>query len=791
MNIKTDHCHSSTVHGNKIRNPMETDEEMTTTTTPTTTTNTTTTTISAPGKALLAGGYLVLESPNPGLVIATNSCFHVTIAHRPHYVPPTPTIPNTTTTTSTTPALSLCDGTATQTNGLPSPTSIPIPVDVGLAVNNTTTSTKHSSSFRYCPLDVYSPQFHEVYTYWLRIYCATTAGDDDGDGRDQGDGRCTADDVDAGGATSDGGANDDPDRRPLVQLVPRYRTQATNSYVEKTIVLAMSFTLLHPSMNSTTSSSASKSTSPSAQQPQQSQLIMDQLFRTYPPKDSDNHQQQPQQSLAIKLRADNDFYSPIPHLDDRNLSYLPKNVSSLPPFIPCPITTTTTNEQEDNGGAEPAAKVVTIHKTGLGSSAALVTSLVAAILSHFQITTLPSSPNNDHPPTTTNTFTSTTTESSSSQQSKSKQMIHNLAQISHSIAQGKIGSGFDVSAAVHGTHVYKRFDPNHIRVLMDDLTSQFLTAPTTMSGGDGGVGMEVRRDVARRLYDCVTGDGWDATADPLCLPKGVELMMADVCGGSESPSMAKKVLAWKKARTTALKKSNHNEMTDSTMKNATTNEEEVDDDDEWKKLEQLNENLRGLFEDAASTMKDVDIANVKSLQRFRLDDVSTVVESNDKNHIEQYNIVLPTLKAIRQTIRKARTHLKRMGLAANVPIEPDEQSRLADATMDLPGVIAAGVPGAGGYDALFVLYIEGVDTNNDDDDDDAGDKRQKIGEGSRSSSRSSRNTTSTVRDQIGQLWLEWCEKERKEGRRGLVCPLACKSAGFGGMHGLHQSNLQW
>ena len=36
-------------------------------------------------------------------------------------------------------------------------------------------------------------------------------------------------------------------------------------------------------------------------------------------------------------------------------------------------------------------------------------------------------------------------------------LIHNLAQYVHSLAQGKVGSGFDVSAAIYGSHVYRRF----------------------------------------------------------------------------------------------------------------------------------------------------------------------------------------------------------------------------------------------------------------------------------------------------------------------------------------------
>jgi phosphomevalonate kinase len=59
---------------------------------------------------------------------------------------------------------------------------------------------------------------------------------------------------------------------------------------------------------------------------------------------------------------------------------------------------------------------------GLGSSAALVTSLCAAILHHLRVSDI------------------TTPQGS--------QLLHNVAQIAHCAAQGKIGSGFDVSCAV-------------------------------------------------------------------------------------------------------------------------------------------------------------------------------------------------------------------------------------------------------------------------------------------------------------------------------------------------------
>lgn len=87
-----------------------------------------------------------------------------------------------------------------------------------------------------------------------------------------------------------------------------------------------------------------------------------------------------------------------------------------------------------------------VHKTGLGSSAALITSLVSGLLLHFS--TIPST-------------------SLSGESSDGRLLANNLAQYVHCLAQGKVGSGFDVSAAVFGSHLYTRFNPTVLHGLMN------------------------------------------------------------------------------------------------------------------------------------------------------------------------------------------------------------------------------------------------------------------------------------------------------------------------------------
>ena len=106
-----------------------------------------------------------------------------------------------------------------------------------------------------------------------------------------------------------------------------------------------------------------------------------------------------------------------------------ENLNKIPPFAPLDV---------------PISQV---NKTGLGSSAALITSLTAALLVHFGVIT-PESITGDG-------------------DEGSRRLAHNLAQFVHCLAQGKVGSGFDVSAAVFGSQVYTRFDPKVIQPLLD------------------------------------------------------------------------------------------------------------------------------------------------------------------------------------------------------------------------------------------------------------------------------------------------------------------------------------
>lgn len=126
-------------------------------------------------------------------------------------------------------------------------------------------------------------------------------------------------------------------------------------------------------------------------------------------------------------------------LAELNLPKTAASLTQLPHFMP---TGTTLKD---------------VHKTGLGSSAALITSLVSALLFHLHVI-------------------SQTSFGESQDQSPSKEpysgiegkkLAHNLAQFIHCLAQGKIGSGFDIAAAVFGSQIYTRFNPEVIQAFME------------------------------------------------------------------------------------------------------------------------------------------------------------------------------------------------------------------------------------------------------------------------------------------------------------------------------------
>ncbi|RKP19202.1 hypothetical protein ROZALSC1DRAFT_29174 [Rozella allomycis CSF55] len=201
-----------------------------------------------------------------------------------------------------------------------------------------------------------------------------------------------------------------------------------------------------------------------------------------------------------------------------------------------------------------------------------------------------------------------------------------------SLAQGKLGSGFDVAAAHYGPLLFKSCISLK-NIALNDLTKSWA--------------YENSEEFKDMLFD------W---------PKPLSIVMGDVSGGSSSPSMAKSVIAYNNSN-------------------------------EWVELEKRNDVTIDLFKKLLKCWRKEkqfhSFCENFSLGRFDL--------------CPEYFVDL--INALKKGFQDIRIALKRLGELANVPIEPDEQSERLDSIFEIDGVLGAGVPGAGGYDAIFAIAM--------------------------------------------------------------------------------------
>lgn len=364
--------------------------------------------------------------------------------------------------------------------------------------------------------------------------------------------------------------------------------------------------------------------------------------------------------LEVNVLADNDFYS---QRNQDGSAPSAENLMKIPPF------------KAQN------TSIRNVHKTGLGSSAAMTTSLVGALLVQLGVV---------HADPSTGGIAG----------DEALALVHNTAQLAHCAAQGKVGSGFDVSAAVWGSQLYRRFDKAAIQGLLDvgesvgvegdeadsllsnqlDL-SQFLDPrnpawqPSPLQTGKQGGSNPT---AVEGLASVGTGQGTIiARPAPLELPPFVEMMLADVDAGSNTPSMVGKILEWRKANP------------------------------EW--AQQMWTILAAGNQTLADGLLALRLAHAQNppeyLEAIRLAS-QHFSKDWDKVSKEHPSTTMTLLIEVRNAMRSIQGGMRALGRQAGVPVEPDQMGNVIKASIDgAHAVLGGGVPGAGGYDALFVLYL--------------------------------------------------------------------------------------
>jgi phosphomevalonate kinase len=322
----------------------------------------------------------------------------------------------------------------------------------------------------------------------------------------------------------------------------------------------------------------------------------------------------PAHCLEVELLADNDFYSQQSELRRLGQPYTPAALAALPACLPLPR------------GADGKVEVA---KTGLGSSAAMATALVCSVVCML------------------------VPELSAGDDKAVLEALHAMAQLAHNVMQGKIGSGFDVCAAVHGSMQYVRYDAGVLGAAM-------------------ALAREHGAPPAPELLAAACG-ALNHQALPLQLPRRVSLLCGDVCGGSETPSMSRQILAWKERATGS----------------ADAAERAL-----WPGLLAANDRVAAALAALAAWSECDPAAYDAALDRLAAEGW------------QQPAPLARQLADLRAAFAEVRATLRAVGAKAQVPVEPPEQTQLCDATEALPGVLMCGVPGAGGFDAVFALVVD-------------------------------------------------------------------------------------
>ncbi|CCE63894.1 hypothetical protein TPHA_0G00580 [Tetrapisispora phaffii CBS 4417] len=271
--------------------------------------------------------------------------------------------------------------------------------------------------------------------------------------------------------------------------------------------------------------------------------------------------------------------------------------------------------------------ITEVPKTGLGSSAGLVTVVTTALISVF---------NNSLDVTS----------------AKDLNQIHNLTQVAHCQAQGKVGSGFDVAAATYGSIVYRRF----VQELITNL-------PETFQGDD-------LKDYQEALTKLVDNTDWGIKNDVIRLPHGLRLIMGDVNSGSETPKLVAKVKQWYESN---LPRSL-----------------EI-----YTKIDEGNRNFIKFITEL-NELHDNDETKYKALIK--------TLETDHENVMSH-----PEFANIKNAVSVIRENFRLITKESGADIEPEVQTQLLDKCLTLKGVLTGMVPGAGGYDAISLLTT--VDTD--------------------------------------------------------------------------------
>jgi phosphomevalonate kinase len=376
-------------------------------------------------------------------------------------------------------------------------------------------------------------------------------------------------------------------------------------------------------------------------------------------------------AMRIALRASNDFYQQ--HLKENGGEDGVEALRKLPPS--CPLAAAGGAQKQKGNGHRAASVGAAAATHGFGSAGAMTMSFVAALvvtLEHLQ----PANPRSRVVPT------------------KTVELIHRIAQVAHSLARGRVCSGFDVFASAYGTCAFSRIPAAKVEAAVEQKALGFHSGqqPTSM--------------LPATIFSAVSenaGDEWAPRPGAFqMLPRKVNLLLASVARRTDPDAATAtarssagttcrvdKIFEWRKTAASGDAAAKH---------------------DAWEKLAASNAAFVAALEallDAAEEdagAYEVGWKRAASLPGSKWAAAGRPVKGN-RPEDEDGKRTLSLFAAAFEAATACRAHLREVGKAAGVEVETAEVTALLDATLKLPGVLAVGCPGGSGPDVIFALVV--------------------------------------------------------------------------------------
>ncbi|CAI2363568.1 unnamed protein product [Moneuplotes crassus] len=239
--------------------------------------------------------------------------------------------------------------------------------------------------------------------------------------------------------------------------------------------------------------------------------------------------------------------------------------------------------------------------------------------------------------------------------------VHILAQIANSVCAKKIGSGFDIAAATYGHLVFKRYNTK------EDL-------PQIIEGIDAIIENNSGESIEANFKNF--SENFSFVPVRFEIPKYFNLCMVCTSSGSDTRVMVKNLMQWSR------------EHPDPEHENKDT----IFSNENWQNLFKFNLEIIEIFKE---------LKELESTDGYK-DQVERFLnkESLDTDVIPSH---VSKLTELNNTMRK---HLCIITEESGVQVEPARVTKILDNFRDrIPNLVMCGVPGAGGDDAVYILYL--------------------------------------------------------------------------------------